>query len=81
MTIYLLKFLSVILMMALLDVVWIFTMDSVNKGESLNAGLWSAMLTLFLALSTVGYIGDSSFIIAAMIGSFIGGSLTTKYKK
>jgi hypothetical protein len=78
--IYLIKFIGVAISVALADVCWVKYFHGVEDGNPLKAGLWAVGLIVLGALSIEGYVSDSSLIIAAGIGAFIGTYITVAHK-
>lgn len=78
---YVLKFLSVMLSMALADVCWTYYFIKIEERRSISAGLWASLIYVFGAFTVTSYIEDKTLIAAAIIGSFIGTALTVEYKK
>lgn len=78
---YVLKFLSVMVSMALADVCWTYYFIKIEERRSISAGLWASLIYIFGAFTVTSYIGDKSLIVAAVIGSFVGTALTVEYKK
>ena len=79
--IYVLKFLGVMLAMAITDVCWAYYFIKVEERRPMSAGLWSTALFICGATVTSIYVDDKSLIVAAALGSFIGTWATIKYKK
>ncbi len=73
------QFLVVLVFMILQDIAWGMYIIKVDKREPVKAGLWSAMIMVFATYVVISYIGDHRFIIAAILGSFIGTYITVKY--
>lgn len=78
---YWLKFFGVLVSVAIADVCWTYYFIKVEERKSIAAGLWSAVIMLLGAFSVENYVHDKSFIIAAVIGAFIGTSLSIHFKK
>jgi hypothetical protein len=79
--IYLLKFLGVMLAMAITDVCWAYYFIKVDERRAIGAGLWAVALFVCGATVTANYVDDKSLIVAAAIGSFVGTWATVEYKK
>jgi hypothetical protein len=78
---YLIKFLTVMLSMILADICWTKYFMVIADRKVLAAGIWSAAIILFGAICTTEYVTDRTLIVAAMLGAFIGSSLTVKLDK
>ena len=79
--IYLLKFLGVMLAMAITDICWAYYFIKVDERRAIGAGLWAVALFVCGATVTANYVDDKSLIVAAALGSFIGTWATVEYKK
>ena len=65
----------------LADICWtMFFTETANKNAT-KAGIWSALIMLSGSYATVSFVHDRRFIIAAMLGSFIGTYITIKWIK
>lgn len=78
---YIVKFLTVMFSMILADICWTKYFMVVSDRKAISAGTWSAAIILFGAICTTEYVSDRSLIIAAMIGAFIGSSITVRMDK
>ena len=78
---YTLKFLIVMISMILADICWAYYFIKIEERKSIPAGIWASLIYIFGAFTVTSYINDKSLIIAAIIGSFVGTSLTVEYKK
>ena len=78
---YTLKFLIVMISMILADICWAYYFIKIEERKSISAGIWASLIYIFGAYTVTSYINDKSLIIAAIIGSFVGTSLTVEYKK
>jgi peptidoglycan biosynthesis protein MviN/MurJ (putative lipid II flippase) len=79
--IYLLKFLGVMLAMAITDVCWAYYFIKVDERRAVGAGLWAVALFVCGATVTANYVNDRSLIFAAALGAFVGTWATIAYKK
>lgn len=77
---YWLKFISVIFSVAICDVCWTFYFISIDGRKAINSAMWSSFIMLLGAFSVENYVHDGSFIIAAVIGAFIGTYGSVRYK-
>ena len=78
---YLIKFFTVLVAMAAVDVCWTYYFIKIDERKEVGAGIWAVILLLFSAFVTTNYVDDKSLIIAAALGSFFGTYYTVKYKK
>lgn len=78
---YVLQFLGVMLSTALADVCWTYYFLRVSEKRAVAAGWWSALVVAFGAVVTVSYIHDSTLLLAAIVGAFLGTSLTVRFNK
>jgi peptidoglycan biosynthesis protein MviN/MurJ (putative lipid II flippase) len=67
--------------MILADICWAYYFIKIEERKSISAGIWASLIYIFGAFTVTSYINDKTLIIAAIIGSFIGTSLTVEYKK
>jgi hypothetical protein len=67
--------------MILADICWAYYFIKIEERKSIPAGIWASLIYIFGAFTVTSYINDKSLIIAAIIGSFVGTSLTVEYKK
>lgn len=74
-------FLLVMLAVALADVCWTMYFIHTSKANAVKAGVWSALIMLCSSFATVNYVDDKRYVVAAMIGAFIGTWATIIYKK
>ena len=79
--VYILKFLGVALSIFLCDICWVYYTLKVQERNPLHSALWGVGIIVLGALSVEGYMSDSTLIIAAAIGAFIGTYISVKYKK
>ena len=79
--IYLVKFLFVMIAMALTDMCWAYYFIKVEERNAPQAGIWAVLLFFSGATVTTNYIGDHTMLVAAAIGSFVGTYFTVKFKK
>jgi hypothetical protein len=78
---YILKFLGVIISMFFVDVCWAKYFIYVGKHDPLKSAIWSSMIIIFGAFTTINYIGDRTLLFAAFIGGFIGTYFTVLREK
>lgn len=78
---YVLQFLGVMLSTALADVCWTYYFLRVSEKRAIAAGWWSVLVVAFGAIVTVSYVHDSTLLLAAMAGAFLGTSLTVQFNK
>lgn len=76
-----LNFLLVAGAVALADVCWTMYFIHTAKENEIKAGIWSAFIILCSSYATVSYVTDTRYIVAAMIGAFVGTWGTILYKK
>lgn len=79
MLIFLAKFVIVLVFMILQDIAWAMYVIKVDKRDAVRAGAWSSLIMVFGSYVAISYIGDHKFIVAAVLGSFIGTYITVKY--
>lgn len=81
MTLYILNWIKVLLAMTLADICWAQYFIKIQEKKSIPAGLWAILIYMFGALTITSYLQDTSMIIPAAIGAFLGTYLTVEYKK
>ena len=79
--IYLIKFTSIIISVALADICWVYYFIKVEERKAMAASIWSTIIVALGAFSVENYVNDNTFVLAAMIGAFIGTYISIKYKK
>lgn len=80
-TIYVLKFLGVMLAMTLADICWTYYFIKVEERKSLAAGMWSALIIVFGMFSIINYVDDRTLTVAAIIGAFLGTFVAVEVKR
>lgn len=79
--IYIIKFISIIVSVALADICWVFYFIKVEERKAFAASTWSTIIIALGAFSVENYVTDNTFVFAAMIGAFIGTYASIIYKK
>lgn len=75
------QFILVMLALIVADVCWtMYFVETANK-HAVKAGIWSALIMLSGSFATVSFVNDRRFIVAAMLGAFIGTYATIKWIK
>jgi hypothetical protein len=75
------QFAIVFFAVALADVCWTFYFIKVEERKVIAASLWSSGIMLLGAISIESYVQDKTFIIASVLGAFVGTALSILYKK
>lgn len=78
---FILKFLFVVVSMALCDVCWTKYFIHVGKKEPLKSALWSSLTMVCGMITVVGYTDDKRLMPAALIGASMGTYFTVKRQK
>lgn len=78
---YPLQFIAVIGAVAIADAFWTLYFIETEKRNALMASVWSSLIILASAYATTSYVDDKRFVIAAVLGAFIGTFITISYKK
>lgn len=78
---YWLQFFLVFTITAIADVCWTMYFMSVADKKAFKAAIWGAAILICGGFSIISYTEDKSFLIAAILGGFVGTYLTVKYKK
>lgn len=79
--VYIIKFMSIILSVALADICWVFYFIKIEERKAMAASIWSAVIVALGAFSVENYVADNTFVFAAIIGAFIGTYISIKFKK
>jgi len=74
----LLKFLGVFICMTLVDVFFTLYTRRVGQGKAFQSGIFAMVILLFSGYVVISYVEDFRYLIAAMLGSFIGTYATVK---
>lgn len=77
---YWIKFISVIVAVCVGDICWTYYFITVEERKAIAAALWSMAIMACGAFSVNNYVNDKSFIIAALLGAFIGTYFSVWYK-
>jgi hypothetical protein len=75
------KFLLIVLAMAVADVCWTLYFIDVEERRAHAASFWSAMIILVSAFTVTSYIENNIYITAAIIGAYLGTFGTIKWKQ
>lgn len=78
---FILQFLFVILAVAFADVCWTMYFINTEARKPFLASTWSAMIMLASTVVTRIYVSEEKFIIAAVIGAFLGTFGAVYWKK
>lgn len=80
-TAFIIQFILVMLALIVADVCWTMYFTETANKNPVKAGIWSALIMLSGSFATVSFVNDKRFIIAAMLGAFIGTYATIKWIK
>lgn len=69
---YWFTFLFVVVAVCLADVCWTMYFIETEKRNAVKAGVWSSLIMVTGAFTTTKYVDDPTFIVAAIIGAFVG---------
>lgn len=75
------QFLLVFFAMALADVCWTYYFIKIEERKSVSAGLWGIGIYICGAFTVMSYMKDTSLLVPAILGSFVGTWGTVEYKK
>ena len=67
--------------MILADIAWTLYFIKVEERKTIASGIWSALIVLVGAFTTVNYVNETRLFGAAMLGAFIGAALAVEWKK
>jgi peptidoglycan biosynthesis protein MviN/MurJ (putative lipid II flippase) len=80
-TAFAIQFVLVMLALILADICWTMYFTETANKNAVKAGIWSALIMLSGSYATVSFVNDKRFIVAAMLGAFIGTYATIKWIK
>jgi peptidoglycan biosynthesis protein MviN/MurJ (putative lipid II flippase) len=80
-TAFAIQFILVMLALILADICWTMYFTETANKNAVKAGIWSALIMLSGSYATVSFVNDKRFIVAAMLGAFIGTYATIKWIK
>ena len=69
------------IVVAIVDVFWTRYFQATAEKKSVQAGIFSAFIILFSAISTRAYVHDGWLVIPAALGAFVGTYFTVKLHK
>jgi hypothetical protein len=75
------KFLLIMIAMALADVCWTLYFIDVEERKAHPAAFWSAMIILVTAFTVTNYVENKIYIVAAFIGAYLGTFGTVRWKQ
>ena len=78
---YTLKFLLVMTTLFVADVFWALYFLKIQEKNPLMSGVYGSLIYLLGAVAVTQYTEDKSFIIAAVIGAFLGTYVTVEWKR
>jgi len=78
---YTLKFLLVMVTLFVADVFWALYFLKIQAKNPLMSGIYGSVIYLLGAVAVTQYTEDKSFIIAAVIGAFLGTYVTVEWKR
>jgi predicted ABC-type exoprotein transport system permease subunit len=67
--------------MFIADICWVYYFIKIDERKSLAAGLWGSAIYICGAFTVTSYITNKTFVLAAILGSFLGTYVTIEYKK
>lgn len=75
------KFALVMLCSGIINGIWTWYIKYVNAGNAWMAASTGELIFLMQAFNTLSYVHNPRFIIAVVIGGFVGTYLTVKYSR
>lgn len=78
---YWITFLLVIVLVCIADVCWTMYFIETENRNPTKAGMWSSMIMVAGAFTTTTYVNDRSYIVAAVIGAFVGTYAVVEWKR
>jgi hypothetical protein len=76
--IFVVRFISVFLAMAAADVCWTKYISTIHAKKAFAAGIWSASIILMGTFTTISYVANHWYVIASLLGAFVGTYFTVK---
>jgi len=73
------RHLAVFLSAALLDAVWTLTVRMVADKRAVAAAVYSALTIGLGAFTTISFVSDPRYVVAAVLGGFVGTYLTVRW--
>lgn len=77
----LVKFVLIGIVMAFANMSGTLYFRNVAKKKAHAAAFWSAMLILVNAIAIVNYVENHAYILAAIVGTYVGTFLTLKWEQ
>lgn len=69
------------LSVAVADICWAMYFIKIGNKQSIKASFWATLIIVLSAFTTVNYVHDSTLIIAAALGAFIGTYISVEWNK
>ncbi len=76
---FLLKFMLVFVCVTITDACWAFYIVKASQKKALPASVWGSMISMLTSITVIAYTEDHRFIIASVLGAFVGTYLSIKY--
>ena len=73
---YIITFLAVFLT----DILYVYFLKSVQNNKTLQASLWSVVVTFTASIAVINYTENHYTLIASLLGAFTGTYIGMKYK-
>jgi len=78
---YILHFLGVMGAMIIADICWAYYFIKVDERRPISAASWGTLIYACSGFTVVSYTTNRTYMIAAMLGSFIGTAGIVEYKR
>ena len=75
------KFILVFMCVCATDACWAIYIIKTSQKKALLASIWGSGISLLSALTVISYTHDHRFIIASVLGAFVGTYITIKFLK
>lgn len=74
-----LRAVMVFLLTIIVDIFWGFYIRRTGQGKAIQAAIFGSAITFFGAFIVINYVKNMLYLIAAVLGSFVGTWLTVRY--
>lgn len=75
------KFLLVLVLDTAINGCWTYYLAAMSAKRPLASGLWAAILAIVVTFNTIQYTSDRRLVVAMVLGSFLGTTLTVWREK
>jgi len=76
-----LKFVLILLCVSATDAAWAIYIIKASQKKAVPASIWGSVISLLTTFTVIAYTEDHKFVIATVLGAFIGTYIAIKYIK